>query len=104
MYIFVTSFSESGYYEYAKNMLESVVEKWNPKHFKLYAYYHDFDINSVDAPQSETIEYRNLNDIEEMLQYRERMKQHDGTNGGTQAYNWRMDAIKWCHKVYALSD
>lgn len=104
MYIFVTSFSESGYHEYAKNMLESVVEKWNPKHFKLYAYYHDFDINSVDAPQSETIEYRNLNNIEEMLQYRERMKQHDGTNGGTQAYNWRMDAIKWCHKVYALSD
>jgi predicted O-methyltransferase YrrM len=104
MYIFVTSFSESGYHEYAKNMLESVVEKWNPKHFKLYAYYHDFDINSVDAPQSETIEYRNLNDIQEMLQYRERMKQHDGTHGGTQPYNWRLDAIKWCHKVYALSD
>jgi hypothetical protein len=104
MYIFVTSFSESGYHEYAKKMLESVTEKWNPKHFQLYAYYHDFDIKDVDAPVADNIHYRNLNDITEMVQYRERMKTYDGTHGGTQPYNWRLDAIKWCHKVYALSD
>ena len=104
MYVFVTSFSESGYNEYAKQMLESVVDKWNPKHFKLVAYYHDFDIQGYNPPQSECIEYRNLNDVEEMLQYRERMKLHDGTEGGKMPYNWRLDAIKWCHKVYALSE
>lgn len=104
MYVFVTSFSESGYHEYAKQMLQSVDEKWNPKHFKLVAYYHDFDINSVDAPQCDAIEYRNLNDVEEMVQYRERMKMHDGTEGGKMPYNWRLDAIKWCHKVYAMTD
>ena len=47
MYTFVTSFSEEGYNTYAKEMLESVASKWNPKHFKLYAYYHDFDIGGV---------------------------------------------------------
>ena len=104
MYVFVTSFSEKGYHEYAKTMLESVKEKWNPKHFKLIAYYHDFDISSVDAPVSDSISYRNLNDIPEMLQYRERMKLHDGTEGGKMPYNWRLDAIKWCHKVYAMTD
>ncbi len=39
-----------------------------------------------------------------MLQYRERMKIHDGTEGGNMPYNWELDAIKWCHKVYALSE
>lgn len=104
MYVFVTSFSESGYHEYAKTMLESVVDKWNPKDFKLVAYYHDFDINSVSPPQGDAIEYRNLNDVTEMLHYRERMKIHDGTEGGKMPYNWRLDAIKWCHKVYAMTD
>ena len=104
MYTFVTSFSESGYHEYARNMLQSVVDKWNPKHFKLVAYYHDFDIDKEDAPKSDAIEYRNLNDVSEMVEYRERMKIHDGTEGGKMPYNWRLDAIKWCHKVYAMTD
>ena len=47
MYTFVTSFSENGYETYAKKMLESIVEKWNPKHFKLVAYYHDFDLTKT---------------------------------------------------------
>ena len=104
MYIFVTSFSESGYHEYAKNMLQSVVDKWNPKHFKLVAYYHDFDVHELNPPTSEAIEYRNLNDVQEMVEYRERMKLHDGTEGGKMPYNWRLDAIKWCHKVYAMTE
>lgn len=104
MYTFVTSFSEKGYHEYAKHMLETVAEKWNPEHFKLVAYYHDFDIGSVSAPSCDSISYRNLNEVEEMLEYRERMKLHDGTEGGKMPYNWRLDAIKWCHKVYAMTD
>jgi len=104
MYTFVTSFSEEGFNTYAKEMLQSVVDKWNPKHFKLYAYYHDFDIEKVDHPTSSSIVYIRLNDVKEMLDYREKMKKHDGTEGGTIQYNWRLDAVKWCHKVYALTD
>ena len=104
MYTFVTSFSEKGYHEYARNMLESVVDKWNPSYFQLVAFYHDFDIESVNPPRSPCITYRNLNDVEEMLEYRERMKLHDGTEGGKMPYNWRLDAIKWCHKVFAMTE
>lgn len=104
MYTFVTSFSKEGYETYAKHMLESVKEKWNPEHFKLIAYYHDFDIGDVRPPTCDTISYRNLNEVEDMVEYRERMKLHDGTEGGNMPYNWRLDAIKWCHKVYALTD
>ena len=104
MYTFVTSFSEEGYNTYAKEMLESVASKWNPKHFKLYAYYHDFDIKKVDHPTASSIVYIHLNDVKEMLDYREKMKTHDGTEGGKMSYNWRLDAVKWCHKVYALTD
>jgi len=100
---FVTSFSQDGYERYAKNMLESVVENWY-KDLHLTAYYHDCDKELVDTfPQADNIEYRNLNDIQDMLDYRERMKAYDGTADGTVAYNWRMDAIKWCHKIYALT-
>ena len=104
MYTFVTSFNKDGYENYAEKMLNSVQEKWNPEHFRLIAYYHDFDIEEVSPPVCDTISYRNLNDIEEMLDYRERMKKHDGTEGGTIKYSWRHDAIKWCHKVYAMTD
>ena len=104
MYTFVTSFSEEGYNTYAKEMLESIAKKWNPKQFKLIAYYHDFDIEKVDHPVSSSIIYIHLNSVKEMTDYREKMKKHDGTEGGTIQYNWRLDAIKWCHKVYALTD
>src|SRR6056300_1740640 len=101
---FVTSFSASGYVSYAKNMLESVEKFWK-NDLKLIAYYHDCPEELVaDFPQSEVIEYRNLNDVQDMLDYRERMKDHDGTEGGNMQYNWRMDAIKWSHKVYAMTD
>jgi len=100
---FVTSFSQDGYERYAKNMLESVVDNWY-KDLHLTAYYHDCDKDVVASfPQAANIEYRNLNDVQDMLDYRERMKAYDGTANGTVAYNWRMDAIKWCHKIYALT-
>jgi len=101
---FVTSFSESGYHQYAKNMLESVVKHWK-NDLKLIAYYHDLSENLIkDLPKAENIEYRNLNDVPDMLAYRESMAQYDGTLNGKLAYNWRLDAIKWCHKIYALTD
>ena len=104
MYTFVTSFSEEGYNTYAKEMLQSVAEKWNPKNFKLIAYYHDFDIHASNPLLLDSITYNDLCSLDEMKSYREKMKKHDGTEGGKMPYNWRLDAIKWCHKVYAFSD
>jgi len=58
----------------------------------------------ADLPQSPLIEYRNLNDVVDMVNYRTRMAKYDGTAEGKTPYNWRLDAIKWCHKIYAMTD
>jgi hypothetical protein len=85
-------------------MLLSVIENWKDD-LKLIAYYHDFTDDLVkELPESDKIEYRNLDNIQDMKNYKQFMKLHDGTEGGKIPYNWRMDAIKWCNKVYALTD
>tara|TARA_R110000787_G_scaffold2558_3_gene10082 strand:+ start:5942 stop:7636 length:1695 start_codon:yes stop_codon:yes gene_type:complete len=101
---FVTSFSADGFERYARKMLLSVIENWKDD-LKLIAYYHDFTDDLVkELPESDKIEYRNLDNIQDMKNYKQLMKLHDGTEGGKIPYNWRMDAIKWCNKVYALTD
>jgi len=99
----VTSFSEDGWETYAKDMVWSIAEHWDPA-IKVIAYYHDFDINTKDLPKSKSIEYRNLNDLNELIEFRERFKEYDGTMGGKTSYTFRLDAIKFCHKVFAITD
>ena len=77
----VTSFSEDGWDTYAKDMIWSVAENFAPE-IKVVAYYHDFDITTKELPESKNIEYRNLNNLEDMLEFRERFKEYDGTMGG----------------------
>ena len=109
-YDIVTSFNPDGLDTYARNMLKSYHSHWE-EDIKLHAWFHDFGeesfylkIPSLDIPQGGNIKYLNLNHIKEMLDYREKMKVHNGTEGGKIQYNWRLDAIKWCHKVYALTE
>ena len=101
---FVTSFSGNNYDTYAKSMLESVVKHWE-EDLKLVAYYDSCSEEQIaEFPKSPLIEYRDLDLVEDRTNYLERMKHHDGTENGQMEYNWRMDALKWCHKVYALTD
>ena len=67
MYTFVTSFSEEGYNSYAKEMLQSVAEKWNPKNFKLVAYYHDFDIHASNPLLLDSITYNEIAKLAKQL-------------------------------------
>ena len=100
----VTSFSPKGWETYAKKMIDSVV-KFMADDLHLTAYYHDFTDEQIkEFPKSNKITFKNLNKVDEMITYREEMKLHDGTEDGKMPYNWRLDAIKWCHKVYALTD
>jgi hypothetical protein len=92
---------EGGFDQYGKKMLDSVKQHWG-EGLHLTCFYHDFDITTKDAPQSPNITYRNLNEITEMLEYRDAFAKYDGNYSA--GYNWRMDAIKWCHKVFALSE
>ena len=103
MYNIVTSFNENGLHTYAMKMLETAARHWHGG-LKLTAYYHDFDIDKHDVPRVEHIEYRNLNIIPEMIAFRETFKDHDGTENGKIDYNFRLDALKFCHKVYGLTD
>ena len=99
---FVTSLNEDGLRLYGLRMLNSVAEHWNRKNLRLTCYYHDFDINMYNVPRPSNIEYRNLNDVKDMLEYRERYKKHNGIFD--KVYDYRRDAIKWCHKVFAMTE
>jgi len=103
MYNFVTSFNEEGLSVYGMKMLETAARNWRSP-LKLTAFYHDFDIDKHDVPRCEHIEYRNLNLITEMIAFRETFADHDGTEKGQIQYNFRLDAIKFCHKVFALTE
>ena len=43
------------------------------------------------------ISYHNLNDVSELMLFRNRMKDYEPPN-------WRMDVVKFCHKVYAITE
>ena len=101
---FVTSFSGRHFDVYAKKMLESVVEHWADD-LKLIVYYDTVtEEQKKEFPQSPIIEYRDLDQIEDRTKFLEKMKGYDGTSNGQMPYNFRMDALRFCHKVYALTD
>jgi hypothetical protein len=100
---FITTFSENGYTQYARKMLEGVKENWG-EGLHLTAFYHDFDISDYDYPVSDNITYRNLNDIDDLHEFRKNNKDNDGTMGKKVPYNWRVDAVKFCHKVFGLTE
>ena len=101
---FVTSFSGRHFDVYAKKMLESVVEHWADD-LKLIVYYDTVtEEQKKEFPQSPIIEYRDLDQVEDRTKFLEKMKGYDGTSNGQMPYNFRMDALRFCHKVYALTD
>ena len=103
MYNFITSMNEDGLKLYGMKMLETAARYWKEP-LKLTVYYHDFDLDKHDVPHPPHIEYRNLNLLTEMTAFRETFKEHDGTEDGKIDYNFRLDAIKFCHKVFALTE
>ena len=101
---FVTSFSGKHFDVYAKKMLESVVEHWADD-LKLIVYYDTVtEEQKKEFPQLPIIEYRDLDQVEDRTKFLEKMKGYDGTSNGQMPYNFRMDALRFCHKVYALTD
>jgi precorrin-6B methylase 2 len=101
---FVTSFSGKHYDIYAKKMLDSVVEHWADD-LKLIVYYDTVtEEQKKDFPKSPIIEYRDLDKVEDRAIFLDKMKGYDGTSNGQMPYDFRMDALRFCHKVYALTD
>jgi hypothetical protein len=95
-YVLVTSFNEDGYEKYGRRMLESVARYWS-EDIDIRVWYHDFDLLEQDGlPEADHISYHNLNDVSEMVLFRNRMEDYEPPN-------WRMDVVKFCHKVYAIT-
>lgn len=101
-YTFVTTFRKEDYSIYGKKMLESVANKWKPSEVNLIAYVEGYE-NFDDLPKAKTIEYRHIESIEARDKF---IKAHADKNGrfAEAPYNYRMDAVRFCHKVYALTD
>jgi hypothetical protein len=105
-YTFVTAFNKEHFDVYAKKMLQSVVDNWSQDDFKLIVYYDGYGCqpyDKPDAPEADFIEYRNLDLMKAHNDFIERNKDKNGRFAEA-PYNYRMDAIRFCHKVYAYTD
>jgi len=98
---FVTSFNEDILKQSTPYFLNLVKDKWDPS-INLTCYYHDCSLESYSLP--DTITYKNLKDVEDHELFIKDYKKHNGTEDGQIPYNKNLDAIKWCHKVYAIAD
>lgn len=88
----LTSFNPDGYEKYGKRFVESFRQFW-PKDVPLLAYGHDFE-----KPPQDVI---NLNEASpQMLAFKEKYKAFNG--GPPEQYNYRLDALKFCHKMFAI--
>ena len=100
---FVTSFNENLFVDTSYKFLESVLSKWEPK-IKLNCYTHNVDLENYVVPDAKNITFNSLHDVETYDSFHETFKKHNGTEGETVDYNWKLDALRWSHKVFALTE
>jgi tetrahydromethanopterin S-methyltransferase subunit F len=103
MYTFVTSFPKQFEKDYGLPMLESVVNKWKPTDFKLYVYLEGYNGNTDSLPQVSFITYRHIEDVQARNDFIGRNADKNGRFAEA-PYNYRMDAVRFCNKVYAYTD
>lgn len=99
---FVTCFNEDILKGIGHHFLNSVEDQWEPK-LSLTCYHHDCSLDSYKLPNG-SITYRSLSSLEKYKNYKDTQKVHDGTEGGQIPYNYKLDAMKWGHKVFALTE
>ena len=98
---FVTCFNEDLYNRFGSLFFKSIYENWEPT-LKVKSYYHNFPADKYSLEKH--IDYTNL---EEHRKYKRFVKEnavHNGTEDGQIPYNDKLDAIKWSHKMFALTD
>lgn len=98
----VSCIGPGGWEQYGRKFVETFIQHW-PKEIHLTLYYHDeIPPDQIDAPN---ITYVDLLAVDD-----EAVKFRDATNkspfNGMTAdgeYNYRLDARKFCHKVFAIT-
>jgi len=97
---FVTSFNETIYNIVGHHLFNSIKNNWEPS-LKLTGYYHNFDPKNYTIKD---ISLKSLDKVEDYKKYLKDNKEHNGTENATIDYNWHLDALRWAHKVYALTE
>ena len=97
----VTAFNENSLKDHAHQMFQRVDKFWHPD-IKLHAYHFDCALEAYDLPSC--ITYKNLEEVKEFNDFLSAMDVHNGTENGTIAYNWRVDALLTAPKVFALTE
>ena len=96
----VTCFDESILKDTAIHLLNSTKENLDTS-INFTAYYHDCKIDAYSLPD---YTYKSLHDIKDHEDFLKRYGEHDGTEEGKIPYNEKLDALKWSHKVFALTE
>ena len=100
---FVTSFNETLFENNSYKFLESIIDKWEPS-IKLNCYTHNLKLENYTIPNYQHITFSSLHDIEDYETFHNTFRKHNGTEGKTIDYNWKLDALKWSNKVFALTE
>lgn len=103
MYTFVTSFPKKFEETYGLPMLESVATKWKPDDFNFIVYLEGYKGKEHNLPLAPHIQYRHIENIDARNSFIERNADKNGCFAEA-PYNYRMDAVRFCNKVYAFSE
>lgn len=104
MITIVTSFSGKGYKEYAARFIESYVKN-RPLNTELVAYYHDTDFE-LEGDKAAGVTFRSLHDVAAHEEFYSKTENYPPEWKGQtpSGYNYRLDAHKFSHKVFAIWD
>lgn len=94
----VTTMNESGWEQTGRRMAQSFVARWPKEALPLTIYAEGFDIEPMEG-----VEVRRL--PEWMAEFKEKYGPVESANGRVNGkYDYRFDAVKFAHKVAALTD
>ena len=88
-YVLVTSFNEEGYKKYGRRMLDSMAKYWS-EDIDIRVWYHDFDLTQESLPEADHISYHNLNDVPDLISFRERLNDYEPKNCGSTVIQSRL--------------
>lgn len=104
----VTTFNEKGYHSYGKIMIESFIKYW-PKDVTLYVYVEDFtppitsdNIRYVDLNRTPIVAFKQRHQ-NNPLAHGDKLIKVD-SKGKRIGIGFRWDAVRFAHKVYAITD
>lgn len=110
-YAVVTTFHEKGLQQYAQRMIDTFCQNW-PDEVKLYLYPENCQ---PKIPNNSNILLKNLEEVKELMAFKEQWKDVPKANGDVSAdpirskrrdsgKGFKWDAVRFAHKVYAIFD